>query len=36
VLKLVWSRARHLSPVARAFLGCAQRYAPTLDLGEVV
>ena len=35
VLKLVWSRARHLSPVARAFLGCAQRYAPALDLGVV-
>ena len=35
VLKLVWSRARHLSPVARAFLGCAQRYAPALDLGKV-
>lgn len=36
VLKLVWSSTRHLSPVARAFLGCAQRYAPTLDLGQVV
>lgn len=35
VLKLVWSSARHLSPVARAFLGCAQRYAPALDLGKV-
>jgi DNA-binding transcriptional LysR family regulator len=35
VLKLVWSQARHLSPVARAFLGCAQRYAPALDLGVV-
>ena len=35
VLKLIWSRERYLSPVARAFLGCAQRYAPALDLGKV-
>jgi DNA-binding transcriptional LysR family regulator len=35
VLKLIWSRERYLSPVARAFLGCAQRYAPALDLGMV-
>jgi len=36
VLKLIWSRERFLAPVARAFLGCAQRYAPALDLGKVV
>lgn len=35
VLKLIWRRDRFLSPVARAFLACAQRYVPTLDLGAV-
>lgn len=35
VLKLIWRRDRFLSPVARAFLACARRYVPTLDLGAV-